>query len=561
MPITSKDGRSRSDRLAKLDEFFDLVIVGGGVTGAGIFSEACKRGLKTLLIEQKDFSWGTSSRSSKMVHGGIRYLKEAKPGLTRDSVVQRDRLLKEAPGLVHRLGFILPSYNGQVFNRWMIRSGILTYDLIALRFTGRYFTPEQLQSLAPGIRQKGLHGASGFFDASTDDARMVLRLIQQGEAYGGIALNYCKGKKIIRDGEKISHFVVEDQLVDPLDSQKPENFTTPVQTRCVINATGAWVDNLRGQSGKKPIIRPLRGSHLVLPNWRIPVSQAVSTNHPQDGRPVYLYPWEGATIIGTTDLDHRADLDLEPRISLGEATYLLEAAQHLFPAAKITSNDIIASWSGVRPVIGSKPSKGKKIDPSKESRESLICDDQGLITVTGGKLTTFHLSALEGLEKAKPYLPGASEKAAGGPIIDPALAPEKLRTQLKPEVSEQLTTDQLSRICGRFGDQAAKVIAAADHGELDLIPATHTLWVELRWAARAEQVEQLEDLLLRRTRIGILLENACQEHIQKIRQICQSELGWDDLTWQIQAAKWREVWQQAYSSPFSGTMAQQQATA
>ena len=521
-------GAWRDEVWARLGEPWEVIVVGGGITGAGILREATRAGLKALLVERRDFAWGTSSRSSKLVHGGLRYLREGKVRLTRASVAERERLLADGPGLVERLGFLLATYEGAHPGALTYRAGLGVYDLLALRWSHQHYEADDFRMLAPHIAERGLQGGFRFGDAQTDDARLVLRVLKEAVAGGALALNYAPVESLIRErGSVAGVHVVDGETGRGAD----------LRATVVISATGAWADQLRGQLGAAPRIRPLRGSHLTFPAWRFPVAQAVSFAHPKDQRPIFFMPWEGVTLIGTTDVDHTGPLDPEPAASWEEVRYLLEAIQAEFPSLGITAHDVTASFAGVRPVIGTG-----KADPSKESRDHAVWDENGLLTVTGGKLTTFRLMALDALKAARRRLPRLAALSAGTRALDP-VNPDL------PAAADALGDDERRRLTGRFGAEAPECVAAAHPGELAAIPGTRTRWVELRWAARAEGVVHLDDLLLRRVRLGLLLPDGARELLPEVRRICQPELGWDDARWEAEADRYANTWRSCYSLP------------
>lgn len=335
---------------------WDMVIIGGGITGAGILLEAARRGYKALLVEQRDFAWGTSSRSSKLVHGGLRYLKEGQLGLTRDSVRERQNLLREARGLVEPQSFAFADYQGRKPGRWLFQLGLAVYDWLAGQRARHHYPADEFLMLAPHIARTDLKGGLCYTDAKTDDARLVLRVLQEARGLGGVAINYLGAEQLLRADDSSDGRVSGVQLRDAAGGGVYQ-----VHAKVVVNATGAWADILRQQQGAPRRLRPLRGSHLVLPAWRLPVAQAVSLMHPQDGRPVFAFPWEGATLVGTTDVDHGADLQQEARITEAEVRYLLAALDFQFPQLQLTRADVIATYAGVRPVIDTG-----KADPSKE---------------------------------------------------------------------------------------------------------------------------------------------------------------------------------------------------
>jgi glycerol-3-phosphate dehydrogenase len=310
-----------------------------------------------------------------------------------------------------------------------------------------------------------------------------------------------------------------------------------VRARVVVNATGAWADEVRGEVGGQEMVRQLRGSHLVFPGWRVPVAQSITIYHPVDNRPVFALPWEGSTLVGTTDLDHDQPLNDEPRITPDETAYLMAALEYLFPALDLTLDDVISTYAGVRPVIGGK----HKADPSSESREYSVLEERGLVTVTGGKLTTFHPAALDVLEVVRRHIPEAPAPVEKQPVLDAVS---------KPQAGMMVPR----RILGRHGNAAGAMMEAAREGEWEEVPQTHTLWAEVRWAARAEAVVHLEDLMLRRTRLGLLLPRGGDALLPQIGAICREELGWDDTRWEAEAASYMALWDASYSLPERATI-------
>ncbi|MDP2269180.1 MAG: glycerol-3-phosphate dehydrogenase/oxidase [Archangium sp.] len=505
---------------------WDLVIVGGGITGVGLLHEATRRGLDALLVEQGDFASGTSSRSSKLVHGGLRYLAQGDLRLTWQSVRERERLLSELPGLVEPIGFLMPSYADDRMGKRMMRTGLRIYDFFGSGVPHKALSVSDLLMLAPRLRLERLAGGFWYRDAQTDDARLVLRVLFDALAAGASAINYARVEELLtRDGQ-VSGVVLRD---------KEQERVVRIEARAVVNATGAWADVLRAGVDAKPAIRPLRGSHLLFPSWRFAVAQAVAFRHPRDGRPMFAYPWEGLTLLGTTDLDHDRPLDEAPHISPAEAASLVEAARAAFPGLSLSVSDAVSSYSGVRPVIGT----GKK-DPSKESREHVIWQERGLWTVTGGKLTTFREIAREAVDKFELSMPAQRVKA-----------PKRGRFQQPPTGARWGELDVLERrrLAGRYGTWTPALVEASREGELQRIPETFFLWAELRHAARVERVVHLEDLLLRRVRAGLLLSDGGAEHLKRIRAICQPELGWSDSRWAKEEDLYLATWARQHAPP------------
>lgn len=530
---------ARADLLAGT---WDVVVIGGGITGAGILLEAARRGLRALLVEQRDFAWGTSSRSSKLVHGGLRYLKQGQFALTRESVREREHLLRQAAGLVQPQSFAFGDYVGRKPGKRAFLAGLAIYDRMAGQRARHYYSSAEFAALAPNIATEGLQGGMVYMDAKTDDARLVLRVLQEACAHGAVALNYMAVDSLLGespaagggDGAAASGAAHGVRLRDALTGERHE-----ACARLVINATGAWADRLRaqpaGDGGATSRLRPLRGSHLILPAWRLPLAQAVSLMHPADGRPVFAYPWEGVTLVGTTDVDHADDPMREPSITRAECDYLMAALHAQFPQLHLSEDDIISTYAGVRPVIDSG-----KADPSKEAREHALWLERGVLTVTGGKLTTFRTIALDALKLAATVLPELQGKLSPQPVFS-ATAPLRY--------TPALPAGQAQRLQGRYGAHAQALVDAAHDGELECVPGTETIWAQLRWAARHEAVCRLEDLLLRRVRIGIQLRGGGIDMLARVRAICQPELGWNDQRWEEQQQAYLALWHSHYSLP------------
>jgi len=509
----------------------DVLVIGGGIAGAGIALEAARAGVRVALVEARDFASGTSSRSSKLVHGGLRYLGQGQIGLTRESVRERNALLRDAAGLVLPLAFLLPVRVGDKNGRRKLGLGLALYDWLSGLRTRAWFNAAALLERAPALASSGLLGGWRYQDAQTDDARLVLRVLAEARQRGAITLNHLPAESLTRDAQgEVVGAVVRDAV-------SGETFT--LAARCVINATGAWADQLRGTLGAARKLRPLRGSHLLFDAWRLPVAQAVTLFHPNDGRPVYALPWEGSTLVGTTDLDHPDDLNREPGIARSEFDYLLQAMQHAFPSLALRETDVVSTWAGVRPVIDS----GRGLDPSKEARDHLIVNEHGLITVTGGKLTTFRSSAIAALHLAAQRVPELQDRLRADAQV---LAPTRIATQLG---LQSLSARLRERWMARFGDAALEVQDAAQAGELDTIAHTGVAWAELRWACRAEAVVHLDDLLLRRTRLGLLIRDGAAALLPRVKRIVQQELAWSDSRWDEEQSRYRALIANCYGQP------------
>ena len=520
-----KSGR-RIMRIIDTDNNFDMVVIGGGVTGAGVFHEAVNLGLKTILLEAKDFAWGTSSRSSKMVHGGLRYLKQGKFLLTRSAVRERERLLKTYPGLVNPLNFLMPIYDDYGPKKSSMRIGLSIYSFMARQRQHQSFTRDQTLKFIPQIRNDNLVSSVGFKDAQVDDARLVLRLINDGCMAGGTALNYTKVIGIER-GNKGN--VAAINAHDTITGHKAE-----LKTKTVINATGVWAEQLYPSPVKGYHLRPLRGSHLIFPEDILPLERVISFAHPEDLRPVFFFPWNGCNILGTTDVDHEDNLDQEPFVTDEEASYLISGLQFILPDLDISLKDCISSIAGIRPVLSKKKKKA-----SKESREHVVWEDKGLVTVTGGKLTTFRLLALDALDAAKKYLPQHLKIQTKIAIQKPEMNDSFLDL---PEVLKQ-------RLSGRYGHMAKEILKNTDKERFTHIADTSSLWIELCHAAQHENIHNLSDLMLRRVRIGLFLPNGGKAYLDKIEKICKPFLSWDKERWASEKNTYMDLWQKFYSPP------------
>ncbi len=523
----------RSELLSKFERNeslqWDVIVVGGGITGAGVLREAARRGYKVLLLEQKDFSWGTSSRSSKMVHGGLRYLASGDFKLTRHSLLERERILREAPGLSERMAYYYVLRKGKFPGRLAMSLVLAIYDRIAGIKDHRFINQTKLMSVFPGLLKDKLQGACYYTDAVTDDSRLVMRVLQEAMLDGGCALNYARVSNLVLDGEKVAGLSVE-----------AEGLNQPVELRApvVINATGAWADRLRGELGQEKRIRPLRGSHLVLPRKRCPVDHVLALQHPEDGRAVFVFPWEGTTVIGTTDLDHNENLDTEASISDEEVSYLLAIVRDQFPDSTVARTDVLSTWSGVRPVIGAD----KTVDASKERRDHAVWSDNGLITVSGGKLTTFRLIALDALRAAEHLLPQIKNGAN--------MADDRVFRAFPNQLPEQQYA-HAKKLLARFGACATNVIEGGKASELEPIADTTFSLAECRWAIAHEAVRHLDDLMLRRTRLGQVLPSGGDSILADLKEMFVSILGWDEPQWQQEVNRYRAIWQRYYSLPGS----------
>ena len=557
----TKQHQQRQQALAPLShrssqvETWDMLIIGGGITGAGIAREAARRGLAVLLIEQKDFAWGTSSRSSKMVHGGLRYIASGDYKTTLLSVRERERMLSEASGLVNEMHYVMPHYKGKFPPPWIFNTLLRVYDRLAGKRYFTYFKREAFLSLNPHIKKDKFLGASQFSDAVTDDSRLVMRVLDEAINDGAQAINYLKAESLITNEQGL---VVGATLKDTSseDNAHTNAQSYDVYAKVVVSATGAWADTLRMQASKQTEqsfhkqIRPSRGSHLVISQERLPLKQAYTFLHPIDKRAVFVFPWENRTVLGTTDLDHPPLDDSEIGITNEEVDYLLAATNDLFSDADLNREDIISTWAGVRPLIsdGNASEDGKRVSPSKEKRDHSVWLDNNLVTVSGGKLTTFRLIALDVLEKCQEVL--ALDKSV---IQNQTINGDHVFSDTTPSNPKfsTLPKDLQQRLQGFYGLQLDTLLELAHDEDLAYVTDSNTIWAEIRFAARHEQVIHLDDLLLRRTRLGLILPHGAMTPLisTRLKQICQQELGWDEQKWQQEVARYQDLWQRYYHLP------------
>jgi glycerol-3-phosphate dehydrogenase len=369
---------------------FDLLIVGGGIVGAGVARDAALRGLSTLLVEQSDFASGTSSRSSRLLHGGLRYLAQGRIGLVREASLEKLRIGRMAPHLCSPLPFVFPAWKGAGWPRWQMSIGVKIYDLLCggQNFgASSTFGKQGLLAAVPGLRPAGLSGGVRYFDALTNDARLVLDTLRSAHSAGALALNYTAFVSGSRGGKEWTCAVR-----DHLGGREAE-----VRARAVIDAAGAWAPRLP-HCGIR--LRLTKGVHLVIHRARLPVNDAVVL--PEGDRILFVIPWGERVILGTTDTDYDGD-PAAVRTDAADIGYILDVVNAGFPGARLRAEDLISSWAGVRPLIA--PATDKKGTPSDTSRSHQIrMTEPGWFDVAGGKLTTYRLMAEQTVDRAGRFL-------------------------------------------------------------------------------------------------------------------------------------------------------------
>ncbi|MBI2059125.1 MAG: glycerol-3-phosphate dehydrogenase/oxidase [Nitrospirae bacterium] len=476
-------------------QHFDLIVVGGGINGCAIARDAVLRGLKTALVEKGDFASGTSSRTSKMIHGGFRYMEQGHFGLVHEAVSERDRLRRRlAPGLVRPLPFLFPMYRDSRAKPWMMRMGMAIYDaLAAFRNVDRHKmlpTGEALE-WAPGLRTEGLLASGLFYDCSMDDARLTLTVLRSASEFGLVAANYLRVVRFTEDRSRVTGVVVQDG---------PEGQEFSVRGRMVVNAAGPWVDDVqRLVHEPEHLLRKTKGIHLIVPKETFPLRCAVGMAHPGDRRLMFAVPWESAILVGTTDTDYQAAAE-DAYATPKEVDYLLEAIHHYFPGVLFGKDGVMTTYSGVRPLAASED---PRLKPSQVSREEVIrVGSNGVLSVAGGKFTTHRRIS----EKVLDMICRRTD------LMPPVWARKRSRTTDVPlfppdELLRASTTERLDHLLHRYGTRAGTIIRTIlenpDSGR-PLVSGLPYTWAEIDHAIREEMAETLIDVLYRRLPLALV---------------------------------------------------------
>jgi glycerol-3-phosphate dehydrogenase len=513
-------------------ERFDIVVVGGGITGAGVALDAASRGYSVALVEKSDFASGTSSRSSKLVHGGLRYLQNFDLGLVREALLERQLMVRLAPHLVRPLKMVVPAFDGARPDR-LVGIGLNMYDVMATpRLRGRRrrsqeepdsdWSParhrviggEEVAELLPALRPRNPTGGYLFYDCQTDDSRLVLTVLTEAERFGAICAN---GLEVT----ELEHEVG----VRVRDSETGSEFT--VRAENVINATGVWADRIQPEElhaeAEVPTIAPSRGTHVIIAHADLPLN-AGAIVPAGEGRSIFALPWLGRSLIGTTDNNYEGAID-HVRPSPDDIGYLLEATNTFF-GATLTSDDLCGAYAGVRPLISSGDTR-KSVDISRKAE--LYETSSGLITITGGKLTTWRRMAKMAVDRVVErdgrQAPCRTHEIPLGQPIDPATLPRV----------EGVPDESYAALAGRYGHAAREVLRfASERGELaqPIVPGLPDLLGEAPYAAQNEQARTVGDVLLRRTRLGLLagrhVASPDSEAPLRVARAIATELGWKD---------------------------------
>jgi glycerol-3-phosphate dehydrogenase len=524
---TSRAPFSRAANLARLrNEQFDVVVVGGGITGAGVALDAASRGLSTALVEKADFAAGTSSKSSKLVHGGIRYLQQREFRLVYENLAERQRLLQNAPHLVAPLPFLIPLFGrGGVVAKTVARSystALWLYDLTGgLRIGKRHRRVSRQEALShlPLLDTDRLVAGFLYFDARADDARLTLTVLRTAaSSYRAAVANYAEMVGFLRD----SRGTVNGVSVRDVAGGAGE---IDVRARVVVNATGVWTDDVRslGEADPTRSLRPAKGVHVTVRGARFPADIAAVIPVRSDRRSIFVVPWPETDLVylGTTDTDYSGPLD-DPRATEADVDYLLEAANAVSSAA-LTRADVTAVWAGLRPLL--QPTGGREVSERTADlsrRHKVWRDPDGVITITGGKLTTYRKMAEDTVDLVTSAL-----SMTGRPCLT-----KGLRLDGAPPKGDPVpTVAGHPHLAGRYGSRAPAVLALAE-GRPELlqpvVPGLPYLGVEALYAATDEMAVHLDDILGRRTRAVIQDARAAVEAGPAVARIVAGELGWDE---------------------------------
>ena len=539
--------RSRADALAAIAaDRFDVLVIGGGITGAGVALDAASRGYSVALVERADYASGTSSRSSKLVHGGLRYLQNLDLGLVREALLERRLMVRLAPHLVRPLPMIVPAFAGAHPDR-LVGIGLNMYDVMSVPLRGRrrgriaqldqseaawspdrhrMISGDEVSALLPALAAREPTGGYLFYDCQTDDARLVLTVLSEAERFGAICANRARvtGLRAGRGGATVV------SVHDGCGGDRLE-----VQADNVINATGVWADRIAPgelhSEAELPQIVPSRGTHVLLSQARLPLC-AGAIVPVADGRSIFALPWLGRSLVGTTDETYEGGIEhVQP--SQPDVDYLLGAINEFF-GGSLGRDDLVGAYAGVRPLISSGDSR-RSVDISR--REELFETSSGMITITGGKLTTWRRMAKLAVDRLVArdgrQAPCRTEEIPLGAPADPEHLPRV------PGVAEEA----YASLAGRYGFAARQVLelAAADPSlARPIVAGQPDLLAEARFAAAAEQASSVGDVLLRRTRLGLLAARECcgdgGEVARRVAATVGAALGWDVATVAAEAA-------------------------
>lgn len=521
---------------------FDLVIIGGGINGASIARDAALRGYSVALFEQEDFGFGTSSRSSRLIHGGLRYLEHGKVRLVFESLSERTCLARMARHLVRPLPFVFPAYTGQQ-RLITLELGLWIYDALAMFRNYRAhedLTVDEVSEHIAGIQREGLKGGVLYYDYQTNDARLVLENILAAQTAEAQVFSYAEVEAVERSTQKPHTIWVRDKI-------SGERFSVP--SRVIICAAGPWTDHVLALMGESAWLQPTKGVHLVLSPGCLPLKAALVMRHPRDARILFAIPDGTRTIIGTTDTDFTGDPKSITTTS-EDVDYLLQAARYYFPRASIAAKDIISTWAGVRPLL----KQGEVKNPSAVSREHKIATTpDGLAIIAGGKLTTYRRMASECMEEVTKLiamrggrllshspnthrlpLPGAEGITNENDL-------EQLIQRISSEIESETTARHLVHI---YGTRVLQLIPLLQENPLlatSIDEALPNIWAEVVFAARMEMALSIADVFQRRTQIFYSAPDQGLSIAQSAAALLARELGWDAAEESRQVQKYHEM--------------------
>lgn len=501
---------------------FDVLVIGGGITGAGVARDAALRGLRVALVEQDDFASGTSSRSSRLIHGGVRYLEHGQIHLVFESSRERRTLQQIAPHLVRPLAFTWPVYRGARVPRWKLALGLTLYDMLALfRNVGRHVRLDASGVIAkePKVRRTDLAGGAQYWDAATDDVRLTLANVLSAQRAGAVVVNHARVDALLRDGERVSGARVVNRV---------GGGATEVRARVTVNATGPWSDRVESlaHAGGAAGVRGSKGVHISVPRSRVGNVAALTLVAPQDGRVMFVLPAGAFTIIGTTDTFD----DVSPenvRAAETDVRYLLAAVNHYFPDAQLERGDVVTAWAGLRPLAAGEGAAG---DPGSASREhSIMTTMPGLVRVTGGKLTTYRAMAEEivdvvqqegGFDRVRSST--AQRPLEGGDVTDVKSAiMEATRT-----IGDGVVAERLVHAYGSAWRSVWAVVAEDASLRSRVAPDRPYLVAELRHGVTEELALTLGDLLIRRTPVAFETADNGRRAARDVAGAVGAWLGW-----------------------------------
>jgi glycerol-3-phosphate dehydrogenase len=512
-------------------ETYDLFIIGGGITGVGTALDAASRGMKTALCEMQDFAAGASSRSTKLVHGGLRYLKQFEVKMVAEVGKERAIVYENGPHVTTPEWMLLPIHKGGTFGKFSTSIGLRLYDFLAgVKKSERrkMLNAKETLEKEPLIKKNGLKGGGCYVEYRTDDARLTIEVLKEAVKYGADAVNYAKVREFLYEKGKVAGVVIED-----VKTKKTYN----VYSKKIVNATGPWVDQLREKDGSKEgkHLQHTKGVHLVFDQSVFPLMQAVYFDTP-DGRMVFAIPREGKTYVGTTDTVYKEQLE-KPRMSAADREYIIEAINYMFPALSIKPEDAESSWAGLRPLIYEE---GK--DPSEISRKDEIwTSPSGLITIAGGKLTGYRKMAEQIVDLVNSKLIKQGEKdygscktksmpISGGHIGGSENFEAFILEKVQEGMSAGLAEHEAKKLAERFGTNVDMVFdrvkSMKEESRTRGIPV-HVL-AQLDYCLSEEMTATLEDFFIRRTGALYFDIHWVKKHKEAVANVMGEKLNWQD---------------------------------